>query len=546
MKKPILAFVLCIFYTSLQAQFTFKRFELNTVDNSNPAAFEVINGRLYFQADDYTHGTELWVSDGTDTGTKMLADIVPGMADANPASFTKLGAQIIFTADSPAIGNELWITDGTTAGTRLLKDVSPGSSSSYISQMTPYNGKIYFRASTPSAGYELWETDGTGAGTKMVKDIWNGTAGSYPDYLTVYNGKLYFWANIMSGYDLWDTDGTTAGTMVANPFAATGAGLTAGRNPIAILNNKHYFLNPDGGGSNTALYCSDGPKANMQLVKIIHPSKLTSLNILLVAYNKIYFRTDDGIHGLELWVSDGTSAGTYMLKDITPTVAPSSSQQLFAFNDKVFFNANDNVHGEEMWVTDGTDTGTHLFLDIFPGAASSSPAWTTVFRNKLYFNTQNGLFRYIYCTDGTVAGTKLVAPANAQTNLPQTGITNRPIVFNNTLYMQARYDTYGNELWALNDTSIYVPPLGNMPGIYQQASITLYPNPAHHVFMLHTTTTFKTGSVTLTDITGKTVLNKYPITDAQLQIPLNDIAPGMYMADIWLDDKRSVQKLMIE
>ena len=134
--------MLCIFYTSLQAQFTFKRFELNTVDNSNPAAFEVINGRLYFQADDYTHGTELWVSDGTDTGTKMLADIVPGMADANPASFTKLGAQIIFTADSPAIGNELWITDGTTAGTRLLKDVSPGSSSSYISQMTPYNGKI--------------------------------------------------------------------------------------------------------------------------------------------------------------------------------------------------------------------------------------------------------------------------------------------------------------------------------------------------------------------------------------------------------------------
>ena len=86
--------------------------------------------QLIFTADDGTHGTELWVTDGTAAGTQLLKDINPGAGYSFPENFTVLGDKLIFTADDGTHGTELWATDGTAAGTVLLADINPGDGGS--------------------------------------------------------------------------------------------------------------------------------------------------------------------------------------------------------------------------------------------------------------------------------------------------------------------------------------------------------------------------------------------------------------------------------
>src|SRR6478672_10323876 len=91
---------------------------------------------------------------------------------------------------------------------------------------------------------------------------------------------------------------------------------------------------------------------------------------LTVVGNRVFFTADDGVHGRELWVSDGSSAGTHMVKDIFPGVdadyAPYWPGGLTPVGGLLYFSATDGVHGYEPWISDGTDLGTHMIKDIEP------------------------------------------------------------------------------------------------------------------------------------------------------------------------------------
>jgi ELWxxDGT repeat protein len=70
--------------------------------------------------------------------------------------------------------------------------------------------------------------------------------------------------------------------------------------------------------------------------------------------NRAYFVVDDGIHGEELWSSDGTDGGTFLVRDINPGSPGSGVHNLTVAGAQVFFSANDGAHGFELWRTDGT------------------------------------------------------------------------------------------------------------------------------------------------------------------------------------------------
>ena len=91
------------------------------------AAFEQ---RIYFSADDGTHGREIWRTDGSAQGTSLFKDIRPGMGGSIPCELVKLGKRLLFGAVTDDEGYEPWRSDGTNPGTRLLKDIRPGMLSS--------------------------------------------------------------------------------------------------------------------------------------------------------------------------------------------------------------------------------------------------------------------------------------------------------------------------------------------------------------------------------------------------------------------------------
>src|SRR5689334_16763056 len=100
-------------------------------------------GRLYFLVSDPDHGGELWTSDGTADGTRLVKDINPGPAGSDPDNLTAVGDSLYFTAGVPGGGTGIWRSDGTAQGTVLVKDMNPSGSPS-PSQFTAVGNRLYF------------------------------------------------------------------------------------------------------------------------------------------------------------------------------------------------------------------------------------------------------------------------------------------------------------------------------------------------------------------------------------------------------------------
>jgi ELWxxDGT repeat protein len=81
--------------------------------------------------------------------------------------------------------------------------------------------------------------------------------------------------------------------------------------------------------------------------------------------NKLFFSANDGTTGNELWVSDGTDPGTYLVMDINPGINGSYySGNGIVYANKFYFNADNGVNGTELWASDGTAPGTSMIKDI--------------------------------------------------------------------------------------------------------------------------------------------------------------------------------------
>jgi ELWxxDGT repeat protein len=170
-----------------------------------------------------------------------------------------------------------------------------------------------------------------------------------PMKLVGHRGSLYLFttAYYASPYDLrlWRVDGTTGVELHRFPGEANFHSPYAGLNPIKLA--------PLGG--------------------------------------TLYFNVTDGAHGIELWATDGTAAGTAMVADILPGPQSSAPGGLTAAGDRLYCAARDSLHGEELWQSDGTAAGTSLVQDIAPSAGWSSPGQLTVAGDHLFFTADDGL-----------------------------------------------------------------------------------------------------------------------------------------------------------
>jgi ELWxxDGT repeat protein len=394
-----------------------------------------LNGTVYFST---TY--DLWKSDGTSAGTALLKTIgTPGRTDS-VYGLVSLNGALYFVADDGIHGRELWTSDGTAEGTVLLKDINPGPSHSDPRSLTLVNGTVFFTASDPVHGNELWKTDGTEAGTVLVKDVNPGSASGLPFYvvspLAGVNGTLFFAADDgVHGLELWKSDGTEAGTVLVKDVNPGRSGSIDYFNPQLIdVNGTLFFVANDGVHGNE-LWKSDGTADGTVLVKDINPGSADSSIQYLTALNGVlYFAADDGIHGIELWRSDGTADGTQLVIDIRPN-GSGFPMNIIAADGMLYFSGHDGVNGRELWRSDGTADGTVMIADVNPGPGNSSPDHLTWVDGKLFFTADDGshgVELWVWAPSPAVTSV-LVNDGSAQRSLV-TGLT---VTFSTTVALDA-------------------------------------------------------------------------------------------------------------
>jgi ELWxxDGT repeat protein len=453
-------------------------------NSSDPDYLTDAAGTLFFAATG-PGGRELYRSDGTSDGTVRLS-VRPGPKSATPLYITAIGSNVFFSANGGGgLGRELWMSDGTQAGTHLVADIRHGSKGSEPRALTAMGGKLYFSANGGGGlGRELWVSDGTRGGTHVVRDIRAGKKSSDPQEMVAVGNRIFFRAitpEVRTGsnypvYGLWVSDGTHAGT--------TQIPITAGGDvwELTRVGDELFFVSSE---------APNGPFEGRDSLRVVHPGAQTSNRLmdlpecsdqvychyacgdstcrfgfdLTAVGSLLYFATTTD----RLWRSDGTKAGTFKVTRLFGCDINTGSPCAKSFTDvggTLFFIAPRYTYsgpdGEyehvstEVWKSDGTPGGVEL-VKAFPphdvrwfekGPCPAEPeicanyfvGSSAALLGQYYFSGPQG---DLWQTDGTEAGTKRACPAAEQ-------CANGPMKFTtveDTLYVTADDGVHGRELW---------------------------------------------------------------------------------------------------
>ncbi len=372
-----------------------------------PSRLTVSGGTLYFSADDGTSGYELWKSDGSPRGTVRVMDIHPS-GSSSPASLCDVNGVLLFNAVHPDTGREVWRSDGTPEGTVRLTDLLPGGGSESVRGAFAVAGsRAYFFAHSGGDSLSLWLSDGTPAGTRQVlpslaPQFWST---GLEHAIGLADGRLLFTANDgLHGVEPWTTDGTPEGTVLLRDLYRT-APASGPRNMMDVGGGRVLFSLS--AGASLELWSSDGTEAGTR--RLLEGLKLLGIVSWRVGGVRFFTASRAGDFVNELWRSDGTPEGTFLVRDFSPGVEGSTVQVEAGLAGRAFFSAATPTDGTELWASDGTPEGTVRVKDLRPGSAPSNPYQMLTVGGTLYFTADDGVHgRELWKSDGTEAGTVLV------------------------------------------------------------------------------------------------------------------------------------------
>jgi ELWxxDGT repeat protein len=300
----------------------------------------------------------LWRSDGGNDGTfpitEGLSFGVESVAGTAPEAFSVPELGLLFfsagaRSESPDL--ELWATDGTAAGTRLVKDVNPAGSSN-PSSMVALDGRLYFLADT-SSGRELWRSDGTTEGTERVAPFHD--PGASIRSLTVAGRRLFIVTGDASSqnWQIWVINAAGEAVRVLRVAAAEEI------RPFAVGDKVAFSLTDDRGREP---WWSDGTPEGTRRAADICPGPCSSGAFVIGSYSgRAVLSATDGTSGREPWLTDGTAAGTYRLGDLC--AGECGTLLSSAMEHEGWLLLDD---GEALWASDGTRNGARR-IGSLPG-----------------------------------------------------------------------------------------------------------------------------------------------------------------------------------
>ncbi len=405
-----------------------------TTASSSPSDFVAFDGHLVFVADDGVHGRELWQSDGTAAGTKMIVDLVPGAGSSVPNNLLVAnGLLYFFASDSQGVSHLMVLAPGSATPLALTQLSNSQFNSGVCSSVL--GDKLYITGWIINNGYysfQLWVTDGTVGGTIQIPRPTDTTLWQ-PCPEATFDNTLYF---SQPDYDntesFWYTTGAFAD---AKLFAELPSDVYGGI--VTKLNGALYFdgevTGPPLERSNTGIYRADG----------------TQVIAAQILAGGIFDSTGDFVHLL------GVSAGRLVAEDVAVqpnlnpvvTLAFSSDGATFTslpnkFLGPIFINGGQtfalvptspSVAGSSVtpWVTDGTVAGTHQLATIGQSGASAVDWFADYHGTTVFSLVDPAQGAQLWRTDGTNDRTALVSNIPSQENMPPAvrGVSGRTFFF---------------------------------------------------------------------------------------------------------------------
>ncbi len=332
---------------------------------------------------------------------QLIQDINDGSSGSNPRNLFVFNGSLYFSADDSSgvnsggtdTGAEVWITDGTATGTSIVSDINPGDGDgSNPFAFFELNGNLYFNANAGSS--ELWTTDGTAAGTTLV-DLFPSVAGDVPNNPVVLNGVVYLTVNLPDGNNqLAEWDGTNAAQVVPN---AANNGATILATSLVVYNNLifgYIETSIDEPTIGRELYSYDPTTDTFTLIANIGAGANNSgISNFTVANNLLYFES-----GNNLWQTDGTTAGTIEVV-AAAGLGIGGVSSLFNFNENLLFEGD--INGTDQLFLLNTTNG-----DIAQLSANASqdhnPGDYAVVGSNVYYSGSNdsGSLKFLFRTDG--------------------------------------------------------------------------------------------------------------------------------------------------
>jgi len=416
-----------------------------------------VQWRLAFVADDRVHGAELWFSDATAEGTRLVADLRPGAAGSEPQILGPLGnGELLFLADDGTAGARIWKTDGTADGTLPLADPCPECDSApgdfgeltwterWVSAQR-FDGKLWFPLPRHDGSNVLWASDGTAAGTAPAFDPCGGTAcgASIQEILSVGDG-LYVGVRGTPTVrpSLWVVG---AGGVPPLRVAEGCIPQFAGPKSFAALGSTLLFESPclsddPTGVTRFGLYASQGSPGDATL--LIGPLDQHALG-RPAAFADAAWVAVNAEDGGTLWRTDGTKAGT------TPVLSGLDRiESLTALDDRLLFVSWSAAGSPTLHSTDGSGS------EVVDLLASDLGSPVVAGGQAIFSGTGPGGDRELWRTDGSELGTWRVAdvaPGDAS-SAPRDLVQVAAWVF-----FSADDGEHGRELWALDWVSLEFP-----------------------------------------------------------------------------------------
>ena len=356
---------------------------------SYPDDIIALGGGVYFSAYAPSSGRELWWKPEGGLSV-MVKDIRPGDRGSGPTHLTACGEWLYFAADDGVHGRELWgLNTNDSSSLGMVKDIfTPTESGEENKGCNPnalvgVDGALYFSAQGGAdADASLWMV-AHGSHVPVCVEGVDGKGLLSPEKGVAFmDGLLVSAIGEGAGRELWRVQGETATLHDLNPGAPS-----SDPRDFSVWGESVYFRAHDA-VHGAELWSMDKEGVCGVRVDIEPGGASSSPGELTPMGGALYFAATTGAHGRELWRSDGTTLGTFQLKDIWPQARGSQPRELTPSGDTLFFGATTEAHGFELWRSDGTEAGTTLVHDLWPGAHGGGVQGLTAFDGGVIFSAE--------------------------------------------------------------------------------------------------------------------------------------------------------------